>query len=87
MSQIPVEFLYGLDIAVKKLRPFAKFQLTNTEITKWEDPTGAPQPTWLEIEAQFLKDKTAFEEWSASLDPAERLTELPPPGPASTEIF
>jgi hypothetical protein len=32
--------LWGVDVAVKKLRPHAKFEITNTTFTKWDDPTG-----------------------------------------------
>lgn len=51
---------YGVDVALRKLRPFAKFELTNTEFTKWDDPTGANPPTWEEINEQIKKDK---EKW------------------------
>jgi hypothetical protein len=49
--------LWGVDVAVKKLRPYAQFELTNTIFTKWNDPTGTQPPTWEEINEQIEKDK------------------------------
>jgi hypothetical protein len=49
--------LWGVDVAVKKLRPHAQFELYNTIFTKWVDPTGTQPPTWEEINQQIEKDK------------------------------
>jgi|LauGreDrversion4_2_1035121.scaffolds.fasta_scaffold1218618_2 hypothetical protein len=86
MRQIPQELLYGIDVAVKKLRPNATFELYNTEITKYHCPMGTSAPTWLEIQEQLHRDKEAFEAWVNSLPPDDD-TQVPPPGPASTEVF
>ena len=63
---IPTEFLYGVDIAVKKLRPGAKFQLSGNSFTEWDDPTGDSPPTWEEVMAQVQLDQQAYEEWQRS---------------------
>ena len=55
--------VWGVDVAIKKLRPFARFEITNTTFTKWEDPTGSQPPTWEEINEQINKDK---EQWHIS---------------------
>ena len=49
--------LWGVDVAVKKLRPHAQFELYNTTFTKWDDPTKTQPPTWEEINQQIEKDK------------------------------
>jgi len=49
-----------LNEIMEKIRPFARFEITNTTFTKWEDPTGSQPPTWDEINKQINKDK---EEW------------------------
>ena len=33
-------YQYGVDVAVKNLRPGARFSLYNLDITGWEDPEG-----------------------------------------------
>lgn len=63
---IPTQFLFGIDVAIKKLRPYAKFEIYNTTITKWEDPTGSEPPTWEEIKQQVEADERAFNEWQTS---------------------
>ena len=49
--------LWGVDVAIKKLRPHAQFELYNTTFTKWVDPTGTQPPTWEEINQQIQIDK------------------------------
>ena len=39
--------LMGIDTAMHLLRPGAKWEISNREITRWEDPR--PQPSWEEI--------------------------------------
>lgn len=51
--------LYGVNTAMHLLRPDAKWEITNTEITRWDDPR--PCPTWQEIEETMDKIK-AFED-------------------------
>lgn len=39
--------LYGLDSAMHFLRPGAKWEITNSKFSKWEDPR--PCPEWQEV--------------------------------------
>jgi len=48
---------YGIEVAIKKLRPGANFSLINTQITGWEDSENREPPTWEEIEKQMENDK------------------------------
>ena len=34
--------LYGIDIAMELLRPKAKWEISNNEFTRWEDPRPCP---------------------------------------------
>ena len=52
---------YGIDIAIEKLRPGAKYSLENFEITAWDDPEGREQPTKKELLDQVEKDKKDYE--------------------------
>jgi hypothetical protein len=51
--------LYGIDTAMQLLRPNAKWEVSNRNITRWED--DRPCPTWEEIDATMEKIK-AFED-------------------------
>jgi len=51
--------LYGIETAMQLLRPNATWQISNRNITLWEDPR--PCPTWEEIDATMEKIK-AFED-------------------------
>lgn len=51
--------LFGINTAIYLLRPRAKWEVTNNEFTRWDDPR--PCPTWEEIEDTMQKIK-AFEE-------------------------
>ncbi len=51
--------LYGIDTAMHLLRPGAKWEISNTMITRWEDPR--PCPTWEELMDTMEKIK-AFED-------------------------
>jgi hypothetical protein len=62
-SEEKIEFTWGTDLAIKRLRPLAKFRLENRVFTKWDDPTGSIPPTWEEINEQIEKDK---EQWHIS---------------------
>ena len=48
--------LFGVDVAIKKLRPGAEFALYNTTFTMWDCPNGSGPPTWDEINEQIQKD-------------------------------
>jgi hypothetical protein len=47
MSDTKIYMMYGIDTAMHLLRPGAKWEISNTEITRWEDPR--PCPTWQEL--------------------------------------
>lgn len=51
--------LVGIDTAMHLLRPGAKWEISNTIITRWEDPR--PCPTWEEIQDTIEKIR-AFED-------------------------
>jgi hypothetical protein len=63
MQHIPYDLLWGIDIAIKKLRPGAKFELTGTVFTSWEDPNNLPAPTWDEVTAQLQQDQLIAKTW------------------------
>jgi hypothetical protein len=51
--------LYGIETAMQMLRPNARWEITNSVITKWED--YREKPTWEEIQTTMDKIK-AFED-------------------------
>jgi hypothetical protein len=51
--------LYGIETAMQMLRPNARWEITNSVITKWED--YREKPTWEEIQETMNKIK-AFED-------------------------
>ena len=51
--------LMGIDTAMHLLSPGAKWEISNREITRWEDPR--PKPSWEEIMDCIEKIK-AFED-------------------------
>ena len=59
MDNYKIYQIYGVNTAMKLLRPGAKWEISNREITLWDDPR--PKPTWEEIDATMEKIK-AFEE-------------------------
>jgi hypothetical protein len=60
---IPFELLFGVDVAVKKLRPNANFQLEGTRFTSWSCPNNSQPPEWSEVVAQLEADQRAYQEW------------------------
>lgn len=62
---VPFEFLYGIDTAIKKLRPGASFGLDGLNIVDWNDPNELEPPTKEEIQAQIAADKAAHDKWAA----------------------
>jgi hypothetical protein len=54
-----IYMLYGIDTAMHLLRPGAKWEISNTMFTRWEDPR--PCPTWEEVMETMEKIK-AFED-------------------------
>jgi hypothetical protein len=67
MAQIPFELLWGVDVAVKKLRPNANFQLEGTRFTSWSCPNNSQPPEWSEVVAQLELDQRAYEEWQKNI--------------------
>jgi hypothetical protein len=61
--QVPYELLFGVDVAVKKLRPGANFQLEGTRFTNWSCPNNSEPPEWSEVMAQLESDRQAYELW------------------------
>jgi hypothetical protein len=51
--------LFGIDTAMHLLRPGAKWEISNTMFTRWDDPR--PCPTWEEVQDTMEKIK-AFED-------------------------
>jgi hypothetical protein len=61
---VPYELLWGVDVAIKKLRPNANFQLEGNKFTIWNDPVdNTKPPTWEEVMTQMEEDKKRAEEW------------------------
>ena len=65
--------LYGIDTAFQLLRPGAKWQISNRNITQWKDPR--PCPTWEELDATMEKIKT-FEDSINTIWTDEQIKEL-----------
>ena len=51
--------MFGIDTAIHLLRPGAKWEVTNSHFSRWEDPR--PCPTWEEVLDTMDKIK-AFED-------------------------
>ena len=51
--------MYGIDTAMHLLRPGAKWEITNSHFSRWDDPR--PCPTWEEVLDTMEKIK-AFED-------------------------
>jgi hypothetical protein len=47
--------LFGIDTAMHLLRPGAKWEISNREFTRWDDPR--PCPTWQEVQDTMEKIK------------------------------
>ena len=65
--------MYGIDTAMHLLRPGAKWEISNTMITRWEDPR--PCPTWEELMDTMEKIK-AFEDSINTIYTDEQIAEL-----------
>ena len=55
MSDSKLYRFLGVDAAINMLRPGAKWEITNTQFTRWDDPR--PQPTWELIEKTMAQIK------------------------------
>jgi len=76
MSDTKIYQLYGIDTAMHLLRPGAKWEISNTMITRWED--ARPCPTWEELTETMEKIK-AFEDSINTIfteDQIEKITGL-----------
>jgi hypothetical protein len=60
---LPYELIWGVDVAIKKLRPDANFQLEGTTFTNWDCPNNSSPPTWDDVMSQIQADQKAAEEW------------------------
>ena len=65
--------LYGIDTAMHLLRPGAKWEISNTMFTRWEDPR--PCPTMEEVKETMEKIK-AFEDSINTIWTQEQIKEL-----------
>jgi len=65
--------LYGINTAMELLRPGAKWEISNREITRWDDPR--PRPTWEDIDNTMRKMKE-FEDSIPTIWREDQLKEL-----------
>ena len=65
--------LYGIDTAMHLLRPGAKWEISNTMFTRWEDPR--PCPTMEEVMETMEKIK-AFEDSINTIWTQEQIEQL-----------
>ena len=64
---------YGIDTAMDLLRPGAKWEITNSHFSRWEDER--PCPTWEEVQETMEKIK-AFEDSINTIWTKEQLDEI-----------
>jgi hypothetical protein len=65
--------MYGIDTAMELLRPKAKWEISNSQFTRWEDER--PCPTWEEVQETMEKIK-AFEDSINTIWTKEQLEEI-----------
>jgi hypothetical protein len=63
----------GIDTAMHLLRPGAKWEISNTMFTRWED--SRPCPTWEEVQETIEKIK-AFEDSINTIWLPEQIAEI-----------
>lgn len=68
-----IYMLYGIDTAMHLLRPGAKWEISNTMFTRWEDPR--PCPTMEEVLETMEKIK-AFEDSIKTIWTQEQLEQM-----------
>ena len=73
MEGIKVYKLYGMDTAMHMLRPGAKWEISNSQFTRWED--SRPCPTWEEVVETMEKIK-AFEDSINTIWLPEQIEEM-----------
>jgi hypothetical protein len=59
-----LQFTIGIEQAITSLRPGAKFELSNTEVTYWEHEL--PPPTWSEINLEMIRLRIELEKQISS---------------------
>ena len=65
--------MYGVDTAMHLLRPGAKWEITNTNFTRWEDTR--PCPTWEEV-LETLEKIKAFEDGIKTIWTEEQIEKM-----------
>lgn len=73
INDVKVYTLYGINTAMNLLRPGAKWEISNTTFTRWEDPR--PCPTWQEVQDTMEKIK-AFEDSIKTIWLPEQLEQM-----------
>ncbi len=83
MTNTKIYQLYGIDTAMHLLRPGAKWEISNTMFTRWEDPR--PCPTIEEVFATMEKIK-AFEDSIDTVWLPEQIAALAPVNQANQQV-
>jgi hypothetical protein len=78
MNNIPYNLRWGIDLAIKKLRPKAYYQISNNNFKIWYDPDGKEPPTWEEIYFQANEDQNKAIEWAKNSNVEIDFKELRP---------
>lgn len=73
MENTKIYRMFGIDTAMHMLRPGAKWEITNSVITRWDDPR--PCPTIEEVYATMDKIK-AFEDSIDTIWLPEQIAEI-----------
>lgn len=73
MNEAKIYRLYGINTAMELLRPGAKWEISNRDITKWDDPR--PCPTWKEID-ETMEKILEFEDSIETVWLPEQLSQL-----------
>jgi len=58
----------GIDSAIKYLRPNARWEVTNSSFTRYEDPDYDTPPSWDEVIDQLNKDIAAYNYYQYARD-------------------
>lgn len=67
MIEVPEEYLFGLDVAVKKLCPNARFTIAGTSFLDWQDPDNERPPSWESIVDQMQQDEKKYLEYISNV--------------------
>jgi hypothetical protein len=66
------EIGWGIDTAMKSLRPGAKFILTGKAFYEWEDPNGLEPPSWNEVEKECERHRKISEYYKYICDRSKK---------------